>query len=108
MKGTNLFLISSTIVCLTMSDLSTFAQRPNVSAPRNEIAATSSARAQDFDTLAAQASAAREADKVNEAIGLYRQALAIRPSWAEGWWFLGTLYYDLNDFGAAGPAFKRA
>src|ERR1041385_814025 len=112
MKRTNFLFINGIVVCLVGFAVSALAQRPNSSTPRNESSATSAARdvtpPQDFDTLASQASAAREADKVVEAIGLYRQALAIKPSWAEGWWFLGTLYYDLNDFAAAGPAFKRA
>jgi len=112
MKRINSLFISSIIACVTSFAVPTLAQRPNSTTPRNDSNATSTARdvapPQDFDTLATQASAAREADKVDEAIGLYRQALTIKPTWAEGWWFLGTLYYDLNDFGAAGPAFKRA
>jgi Flp pilus assembly protein TadD len=61
----------------------------------------------DFDAIAGQATSAREADKVEEAIGLYRQALTLKPGWVEGWWFLGTLYYDVNKFGEAAPAFKQ-
>jgi len=62
---------------------------------------------EDFDSLAAQASAAREADQVENSIALYRKALTLRPGWAEGWWFLGTLYYDLNKYVEAVPAFKQ-
>src|SRR5262245_16914777 len=61
----------------------------------------------DFDKLAAAATAAREADKIDEAIALYRQALSARPGWAEGWWFLGTIYYDVNRYADAVPAFKH-
>jgi len=61
----------------------------------------------NFDKLAAEATAAREADKVDEAIALYRQGLSARPDWAEGWWFLGTMYYDLNRYADAVPAFKH-
>ena len=63
--------------------------------------------AADFDKIAARAAAARDADKVEEAITLYRQALSLQPGWVEGWWFLGTLYYDVNKFGEAAPAFKQ-
>src|SRR5215470_13013433 len=62
---------------------------------------------QNFEAIAAQASAARESDKVDEAVGLYRQALTLRPTWAEGWWFLATLYYDKDNYPEAAQAFKR-
>jgi tetratricopeptide (TPR) repeat protein len=50
-------------------------------------------KAASFDELAAQAAAARRANRIPEAIELYRQAVELRASWVEGWWFLGTLSY---------------
>jgi len=67
-----------------------------------------SVRPEEFSKLAADATAARAADRIDEATQLYRQAVAAKPDWAEGWWFLGTLYYDANNFTAAAPAFKHA
>ena len=58
--------------------------------------------------IAAQADAARDADRVEEAIRLYRKALAARPAWAEGWWSLGTLLYDRDSYRDAGEAFGKA
>ena len=66
------------------------------------------AGAENFDTVSAAATAAREADKIDEAIGLYRRAVGLRPAWAEGWWFLGTLYYDQDKYAEAAQAFKQA
>lgn len=63
--------------------------------------------AQDFDTLATQASAAREGDRIDEAITLYTKALTLRPQWAEGWWYLATLYYDHDNYKEAAEAFKQ-
>ncbi len=63
--------------------------------------------AQDFDTLATQASAAREGDRIDEAITLYTKALSLRPQWAEGWWYLATLYYDHDNYKEAAEAFKQ-
>jgi predicted Zn-dependent protease len=63
---------------------------------------------QDFDSLAARAGAAREANRVDEALDLYRKALAIRPSWDEGWWYLGTLLYDRDAYADAARAFREA
>src|SRR5436190_1657854 len=47
-----------------------------------------------FDALAKRASAAREANRIEEAIPLYLQALKIKPTWKEGWWYVGSMFYD--------------
>jgi tetratricopeptide (TPR) repeat protein len=60
-----------------------------------------------FATLSAKADAARDADRLDEAVVLYQKALAIKPSWAEGWWSLGTIEYDRNAFRDAAQAFDR-
>jgi superkiller protein 3 len=59
-----------------------------------------------FEDLAAQAAAARQANNVAKAVGLYRQALAIKPDWAEGWWSLGTLFYDGDRYADGARAFS--
>ena len=64
--------------------------------------------APDFDELSAQAEQARTANRPDEAIPLYRKALSLRPSWAEGWWYLGTLLYDQDKYADAATAFRKA
>src|SRR5690349_15831324 len=61
----------------------------------------------DFTALSREATAAREAHKLDDAIQLYRRALRIQPSWAEGWWYLGTIQYDRNAYPAAREALGR-
>jgi tetratricopeptide (TPR) repeat protein len=65
------------------------------------------AAADDFDALAARAIAAREAGKAAEAAALYRQALELKPAWAEGWWYLGMAAYDADAFPACRQAFGK-
>ncbi len=60
-----------------------------------------------FESLAAQAQVARQADDIPRAISLYRRALELSPEWAEGWWYLATLYYDRDFFLEARDAFRR-
>jgi len=60
-----------------------------------------------FATLSAQADAARNTDRLDEAIPLYKKALALRPGWAEGWWSLGTIQYDRSSYEEAGGAFLK-
>jgi tetratricopeptide (TPR) repeat protein len=54
------------------------------------------ARVDDFDTLRRRADEARAAGRVRDAVELYRAAIAMQPSWAEGHWSLGTIYYDAD------------
>lgn len=60
-----------------------------------------------FDALARAASLARNSERLDEAIPLYRKALAVRPQWAEGWWSLGTIEYDRNEYAAAASDFQK-
>ncbi len=60
-----------------------------------------------FETLAKSAAAAREAGKTGEAIRDYQRSVDLRPDWEEGWWYLGTMRYDADQFAGAIPAFQR-
>ncbi|MBO0798703.1 MAG: tetratricopeptide repeat protein, partial [Blastocatellia bacterium] len=63
---------------------------------------------QDFDKIAAQATQARESNRLDEAISLYREALRLNPKWAEGWFYLGSLFHDRDNHAEAARAFKEA
>ena len=63
--------------------------------------------AQTFDDLSARATAARNANDIPQAVELYRQALQSNANWEEGWWFLGTLLYDADQFAPARDAFQH-
>lgn len=60
-----------------------------------------------FAILSSKADAARDAERLDEAVTLYKKALALRPSWAEGWWSLGTIQYDQNKYEEAIRAFGK-
>lgn len=63
--------------------------------------------APSLERIAKQAEAARAAKRVDEAIQLYKKGTALQPSWNEGWWALGTLYYELDRFDEGRAAFRR-
>jgi tetratricopeptide (TPR) repeat protein len=63
--------------------------------------------AQNFNELAAQAGAALQSNP-SEAAELYQRALALKPSWAEGWFYLGTSFYQLRRYNEAKRALERA
>jgi tetratricopeptide (TPR) repeat protein len=70
-------------------------------------AGASTAGTKAFQALAKSADEAREAGRLDEAAKIYRRALALNPKWAEGWWSLGTLYYDGDKYSEAALAFGR-
>ena len=60
-----------------------------------------------FDSVAAQAAQARDSEDLDSAARLYRQAVQLRPDWAEGWWYLGTIAYDRGQFADAVEALSN-
>jgi tetratricopeptide (TPR) repeat protein len=69
--------------------------------------AQSAAQGPGFEQLSREAAAARDANRDDEAIALYRQALEIRPYWDEGLWYLGTLLYEKEHFAEACDVLRR-
>jgi Flp pilus assembly protein TadD len=62
---------------------------------------------QTFDSLAAEAARARDSEDLDRASKLYHQAVQLRPEWAEGWWYLGTIAYDRGQFIEAIEALQK-
>jgi tetratricopeptide (TPR) repeat protein len=61
----------------------------------------------DFDSLARSASSYRDAGQTDQAIEYYGRALRLRPDWAEGWWYVGTLNYAADRYQDAIPALQK-
>lgn len=60
-----------------------------------------------FTALAAKAQAARAAGNPDEALRLYEEALRLKPTWAEGWWFAGTIHYEADRYEQGRDAFRH-
>ena len=67
----------------------------------------STVQAAEFESLASRADAARVAGRLDEADGLYREALRLRPGWAPGWGHVGTMAYERDRFSECREAFRR-
>lgn len=82
--------------------------QPAKTAPRTTKPARPAAAAKgEFDAIARDAAAARDAGRIDESIALYQKGVRLRPSWAEGHWHLGTAFYELDRLAEARAAFAR-
>ncbi len=61
-----------------------------------------------FQKYAKQAEEKRLADRLPEAVQLYRKAVQLHPAWSDGWWWLGSIYYDQDLYTDARVAFEHA
>ena len=60
-----------------------------------------------FEELVKQADAARDANKLDDALILYKRAVKLRPAWDEGWWAIGSIAYDQDKYPDCAQAFNR-
>jgi tetratricopeptide (TPR) repeat protein len=67
----------------------------------------SAADSAEFKDLARRATDARTQNRLQEASDLYQKALKLNPRWEEGWWYLGTIYYDANLYSDGVKAFHN-
>lgn len=75
--------------------------------PTKSPATSGKQAAPSFESLSKQADTARQQERLDEAIGAYRRALKLRPSWKEGWWYLATLLYDQDHYPEARDGFAQ-
>jgi len=61
----------------------------------------------EFDQLVKAADEARLAERFDEAIALYGKALKLRPTWPDGWWYVGAIYYEKDIYPQARDAFQN-
>ena len=81
---------------------------PKTTAPAPKTAARSNSPANaEFNKVAKAAAAARDAGRIDESISLYQKAVRLRPSWVEGYWSLGTAFYELDHYTEAKGAFAH-
>ena len=60
-----------------------------------------------MEKLSQEGESDRQKNKIDDAIAVYKKGVALKPSWDEGWWYLGTLYYDLDQYTEGRDAFKH-
>jgi tetratricopeptide (TPR) repeat protein len=61
----------------------------------------------NFDRFVKLADEARLADRLEEAIQLYGEALKLKPKWPDGWWYVGAIFYQKDFYTQARDAFQN-
>lgn len=60
-----------------------------------------------FEQISKEAAQARESNRLEDAVRLYRRGVKLRPAWAEGWWYLGTTLYEMDRCAEAREPLRR-
>lgn len=85
-----------------------FAQSTRKARPKQQRAAQTPARAEsEFDRFVKLADEARLAERFDDAISLYGEALKIKPKWPDGWWYVGAIFYQKDLYPQARDAFQN-
>ncbi len=63
--------------------------------------------AAEFDQFVKRGDEARMAQRLDEAISLYGQALKIKNTWADGWWYIGAIFYEKDLYTDGRNAFQN-
>ena len=80
---------------------------PAQSAPKSTAQKPGGAGSAQFDALVKQATAARQAEQWEDAAALFTKAIKLRPDYAEGYWYQGAAYYQLDKFAECKESFRR-
>ncbi len=94
------------VICLAVLSLGIGAMLLPANAGQSR-ASAGQEKPQSFEQLSRAAELARNQNHDDEAIGLYAQALKLRPEWLEGLWYQGTLLYQKENFGQAREVLHR-
>jgi predicted Zn-dependent protease len=69
--------------------------------------ASASGDARQLEELTQRVDAAVREHRSRDAVGMLNQALKASPQWRHGWWLLGSILYDMDDYAAARPVLER-
>jgi tetratricopeptide (TPR) repeat protein len=60
-----------------------------------------------FDQAVKVGDEARLGGRLDEAVEHYAKALQVRPNWADGWWYVGAIFYEKDRYQEAREAFRN-
>jgi tetratricopeptide (TPR) repeat protein len=101
------FLLTIPFACLLSCAVVTAGQSPSKTKRAPAPAQALQQQEAEFDKAVKLADEARTASRLDEAIESYQKALRLRPSWPDGWWYLGAILYEKDLYAPARDAFSN-
>lgn len=95
-------VLLASIISVPVSGQSTRKVRPRQNPPK-----TQGSTASEFERLVRLADEARLAERFEDAISLYGEALKLKPKWPDGWWYVGAIFYQKDLYQQARDAFQN-
>ena len=95
-------LLAALLISFTPASAQTRKARPKQPSPQTQV----NSEAQ-FERFVKQADEARLADRFEDALALYGEALKIKPKWPDGWWYVGAIFYQKDLYAQARDAFQN-
>jgi tetratricopeptide (TPR) repeat protein len=100
-----LLLVASLAPCFAQSADKVPPPKPPAAKPAAK--AAPKAGSAEFDKIVKAATDARLAERWDDAIALYGQAVKLKPDYVEGFWYQGTAHYTLDNHTQCREAFRR-
>jgi tetratricopeptide (TPR) repeat protein len=97
-----LVLLAALILSTPAMGQSTRKARPKQPAPQPQASAET-----EFERFVKLADEARLAERFEDAVKLYGEALKIKPKWPDGWWYVGAIFYQKDSYQQARDAFQN-
>ena len=95
------------VTALAVGPETSSAQSTRKTPPKPRIAQTQPSDPARFEPLVKRADEARLAERFEEAVALYLEALKMKPKWSEGWWYIGAIFYQKDSYPQARDAFRN-
>ena len=98
------FLVLLAALLVVTSAVAQSTRKPR---PKQRPATSQAGAESEFNRFVKLADEARLAERFDDAISLYGQALKIKPKWPEGWWYVGAIFYQRDLYPQARDAFQN-
>ena len=105
--GKPLFLTCSLFCVLLLGPAPSFAQSTRKAKPKQRSVQPQVNAEVQFERFVKQADEARLAERFEDAVALYSEALKIKPKWPDGWWYVGAIFYQKDLYAQARDAFQN-
>ena len=83
------------------------AQSSRKAKPKQPAPQTKARAEAEFERFVKLADEARLAERLDDAISLYGEALKIKPKWPDGWWYIGAIFYQKDAYTQGRDAFQN-